>query len=176
MAHLNVEIKARCSDPARIREVLRAHGAEFRGLDHQIDTYFRVPNGRLKLREGNIEYALIHYRRPDSPDPKPSSVSIYRPLPDPALKEVLTAALEVLVVVEKEREIYFIDNVKFHIDTVKGLGHFVEIEAIDPDGTVGADRLDAQCRFYMAQFGIRDADLIDRSYSDMLCSEVQDAH
>ena len=59
--HLNVEIKAKCSDPKRVRNILESKGAEYRGLDHQIDTYFRVPNGRLKLREGNIENALIFY-------------------------------------------------------------------------------------------------------------------
>ena len=32
---------------------------------------------------------------------------------------------------DKKREIYFIHNVKFHIDNVKNLGTFIEIEAID---------------------------------------------
>ena len=48
--HLNVEIKARCPDPERVRAILRQHGAEYKGLDHQVDTYFNVPQGRLKLR------------------------------------------------------------------------------------------------------------------------------
>jgi len=168
MSHLNIEIKAHCPDPAQVRAVLRAHNAEFRGLDHQIDTYFHVPNGRLKLREGTIEHALIHYQRPNQAEPKPSMVAIYRPAPDPALKEVLSRALGIRIVVDKEREIYFIDNVKFHIDTVKNLGHFVEIEAIDRDGSIGQTRLYEQCHFYMSQFGIHEVDLIDRSYSDML--------
>lgn len=178
MSHLNIEIKARCADPARVRDVLRAHHADFRGLDRQIDTYFCVPNGRLKLREGSIECALIHYRRPDQPGPKPSTVTLYKPQSDPmhraALKDLLTQALGVLVVVAKEREIYFIDNVKFHIDTVKSLGHFVEIEAIDADGEIGRERLDEQCRLYMARFGIQDADLIDQSYSDMLLAQQRE--
>lgn len=178
MPHLNIEIKARCADPARVRDVLHTHHADFRGLDRQIDTYFRAPNGRLKLREGSIEYALIHYQRPDQPGPKPSTVTLYKPTPDPAsratLKDLLAGALGVLVVVDKEREIYFIRNVKFHIDTVKGLGRFVEIEAIDSGGEIGCERLDEQCRFYMAQFGIQEADLIDKSYSDMLLAQQRE--
>jgi adenylate cyclase, class 2 len=63
MHHLIVEIKARCSDPEKIRTILRARGARFAGLDHQVDTYFRVSAGRLKLREGKIENALIFYCR-----------------------------------------------------------------------------------------------------------------
>ena len=63
MEHLNVEIKARCSDVLSARQVLKGAGARFVGEDHQIDTYFRVENGRLKLREGNIENHLIFYVR-----------------------------------------------------------------------------------------------------------------
>ena len=61
--------------------------------------------------------------------------------PKSSLKEVLTKALGVLTVVDKKREIYFIGNVKFHIDTVESLGTFIEIEAQDHDGTIGKDKL-----------------------------------
>lgn len=169
MAHLNVEIKARCHNPDAVREALRLRHADFRGVDRQIDTYFCCPSGRLKLREGNIERSLIHYDREDKPGPRQSVVTLYHPQGDTsALKEALTRALGVLVIVEKRREIYFIANVKFHIDTVEGLGSFVEIEAIDGDGTIGRERLQAQCEEYMTVFGIKQADLLSRSYSDML--------
>ncbi|HUU21246.1 MAG TPA: class IV adenylate cyclase [Phycisphaerae bacterium] len=168
MSHLNVEIKARCSDPDRVRRVLTEHGAAFHGTDRQVDTYFHCAQGRLKLREGNIEYALIHYDRPDHPGPKEAHVTLYHPPRDSALKQVLLRAFGVKVVVEKTREIYFADNVKFHIDDVDGLGGFIEIEAIDADGALGPDALHAQCRHYMDLFGIDPADLVDASYSDLL--------
>ena len=57
---LNIEIKAKTSQPEFIRNYLDHNKAEFRGTDLQTDTYFNVPNGRLKLREGNIEYNLIY--------------------------------------------------------------------------------------------------------------------
>ena len=165
---LNIEIKARTRNAAGIRSILQAENADFRGTDHQIDSYFRVPEGRLKLREGNIENSLIFYRRPDQEGPKASEIHLYRPgAADPALKEVLVAALGIWKVVDKQREIYFIDNVKFHLDQVAGLGEFVEIEAIDTDGSIGEAQLRAQCAHYMQLFGIPDADLIEHSYSDM---------
>ena len=40
--HLNIEIKARCSNQDSIRNLLLERGADFRGTDHQIDTYFNV--------------------------------------------------------------------------------------------------------------------------------------
>lgn len=168
MSHTNIEIKARCSDLSRIREILQRQGAEVRGVDRQTDTYFPCSGGRLKLREGNIENALIYYRRPNQPGPKQAAVSLCRVHPDPALRQVLSEALGVRVQVVKRREIFFLDNVKIHLDQVDPLGSFVEIEAIDADGTIGREKLLEQCRHYMDKLGIAQADLIDRSYSDML--------
>lgn len=137
MSHLNVEIKARCEDPGRIRDILIAHKARFEGKDHQVDTYFNSREGRLKLREGTIENALIHYRRDNISGPKTSRVILFPTERRSRLKDILERANEVLCVVDKQREIFFIDNVKFHIDRVEGLGSFVEIEAIDLDGSRG---------------------------------------
>lgn len=166
--HLNIEIKARCAQQDKIRKLLQERGADFRGTDHQIDTYFEVPNGRLKLRQGTIEKNLIHYLRPDQAGPKASEVHLYATPKDEELKALLKAALSVKVVVDKQREIYFIDNVKFHLDQVAQLGTFVEIEAIDSDGSIGRERLKEQCDHYLQLFGIQATDLLDNSYSDML--------
>ena len=61
MGHTNIEIKARCAQPEKATQILRRKGADFKGLDHQTDTYYKVPKGRLKLRRGNIENTLIFY-------------------------------------------------------------------------------------------------------------------
>ncbi len=168
MSHINIEIKARCDDPGRVRETLLANNARFKGLDHQIDTYFRCTNGRLKLRQGNIENNLIHYHRDNTVGPKQSDVTLFKTSPESNLLELLAAAIGVLVVVDKKREIYFIDNVKFHIDTVAGLGSFVEIEAIDCDSELEPAALREQCERYMELLDIKPDDLVDCSYSDML--------
>jgi len=63
MTILNIEIKAKSNNQDKIRELLKSKHADFKGVDHQIDTYFKVNFGRLKLREGNIENNLIHYNR-----------------------------------------------------------------------------------------------------------------
>ena len=166
-----IEIKSRCNDQDKIRNILKGEGAEFKGLDIQTDTYFRVPHGRLKLREGNIENNLIHYNRPNQDGPKQSSVLLYRSDPASNLKSILMRSLGVLAVVEKKREIYFIDNIKFHIDTVSGLGTFVEIEAIDEKGNIGKERLQEQCEAYLERFGVVKDDLVDCSYSDLILNK-----
>jgi adenylate cyclase, class 2 len=168
MPQLNVEIKARCPNHQTIRDILHAHHADFCGTDHQIDTYFKVTYGRLKLREGNIENALIYYERKDQEGPKQSSVTLVPTTPGSPLKPLFTQALGILMVVEKRRDIYFIDNVKFHLDEVEGLGTFVEIEAIDYDGTIGSERLLAQCHTFLSLFNIQPDQLVAVSYSDLL--------
>lgn len=164
----NVEIKARCAAPDIVRRILTDLGARFAGRDHQVDTYYRVPDGRLKLRQGNIENALIAYARPDSDGPKQSDVLLYKTHDGEALKQILDAVHKRLVVVDKNREIYFIENVKFHIDDVGGLGSFVEIEAIDNQGTIPPAVLKEQCEHYIDILGIEPQDLLTHSYSDMM--------
>jgi predicted adenylyl cyclase CyaB len=166
--HLNVEIKARCGKIDQARDSLLAAGAVLRGIDNQKDTYFVCPHGRLKLRQGNIENALIFYRRANQAGPKDSQVNLVDVHNGAQLEDVLEAALGVLKVVEKKREIYFIGNVKFHIDEVPGLGNFVEIEAIDLDGSLGREHLLHQCNEYCTMLDIDASDLVQGSYSDMV--------
>ena len=164
-----IEIKARCSNPSKVRQLLlQQPNIQFIGVDAQVDTYFNIPNGRLKLREGNIENSLICYDRENKKDAKKSDVTLYKPADVAALKEVLVAALPALIVVEKKREIYFIHHIKFHIDTLSALGSFIEIEVIDTDDNMDMDKMKAQCQFYMDLLDVQQDDLIEHSYSDML--------
>ncbi|MDO9549229.1 MAG: CYTH domain-containing protein [Candidatus Marinimicrobia bacterium] len=80
----------------------------------------------------------------------------------------MSAALETLVIFDKQREIYFVDNVKIHLDRVKDLGSFLEIEAIDEDDRFTDEELLQQCRQLMDLFKITANDLISDSYSDTL--------
>ena len=168
MPILNIEIKAKSNNHDKVRQILQSRNAESKGTDHQIDTYFNVSHGRLKLREGNIEHNLIHYHREDKEGPKQSIVTLYQPQPDSTLKTILENSIGILTTVDKTREIFFIDNVKFHIDTVKELGTFIEIEAIDRDGSIGEETLLEQCNDYMELFEISKIDLLAQSYSDMM--------
>ena len=168
MVYLNVEIKARCADPTPIRQYLLSRNADFKGLDEQTDTYFNVPNGRLKLRQGKIENNLIYYERENKAGPKNSNFNLVRIEDATGLKEVLVKSIGIKIVVQKRREIYYIHNVKFHIDEVPGLGSFVEIEAGNILRDLSQQELQEQCEFYLKEFGIKEADLLHVSYSDLL--------
>lgn len=165
-----VEIKARTTRTEEQRSLLLARKAESRGTDHQVDHYFNVPDGRLKLRHGSIEQSLIFYQRGNQAGPKDSSVALTildGEATATTLADTLNAALGTWVKVDKQREIYFIGNVKFHLDTVKGLGQFIEIEAIG-ESAGEREALLAQCREYIAYLGVREDELVENSYSDLL--------
>lgn len=163
------ELKAHCAVPQDIEDLLYANEASFIGQDHQIDTYFKVPEGRLKLREGNIENTLIFYNRLESQGIKSSQVKFLKLEEGQAspLKQILTSVHPTLIVVDKQRKIFFIENVKFHIDSVQGLGSFVEIEAIG-DTQQNFEELQKQCEYYQSLLGITKEDCIALSYSDLL--------
>ena len=123
MSISNIEIKAQSTNLEGIRKILKSKNAFFKGMDHQVDYYFKVNQGRLKLREGNIENNLIYYQRENSAAPKQSDVILYKSNQDSSLKDLLTEALGVMVVIDKQREIYFIENVKFSLGFSSGPGN-----------------------------------------------------
>ncbi len=164
----NIEFKAKVEALESFEKKLLMLHPEFRGLDHQVDTYFATGDKRLKLREGNIENALISYIRANTSGAKQSEIILYKHEPDASLKQILTLHFGIQKVVDKLRKIYFIDNVKFHFDEVKGLGYFIEVEAIDTNNLLTTDTLKNQCDYYFEFFGFEKSMLVDCSYSDML--------
>lgn len=169
---INFEFKVRVEELDKLEQKLLQLNPVFKGEDHQTDTYFNVNKGRLKLREGNIENALIYYEREDLPGSRKSEVILYKHSPDLALKNILVRTLGIKIIVDKKRKIYFIDNVKFHFDTVKDLGTFIEVEAIDEYGKTGIEELKKQCSEYADFFEFKQKHYIDKSYSDLLLEKT----
>lgn len=169
MRRKNIEIKARCKDFPKVRALLEQLGADFRGVDTQIDTYFVVKKGILKLREASLPYekGLIHYKRTSKQKPKLSEITVYQATDNDILKKILTESLETEAVIKKQRELFTLDNVKFHLDTLPRLGTFVEIEAQDTHGLLDNLTLLKQCKYYMKELGIEESDLISESYREL---------
>lgn len=164
----NFEFKAKIDEIEKYENKLLTLYPKFQGIDHQIDTYFNVPHGRLKLREGNIENSLINYDRENVSGTKESQIILYQHEPNVALKNILIRQLGLKIIVDKKRKIYFIDNVKFHFDIVENLGTFMEVEAIDSKEEFSIEELKQQCDKYFNFFELTQNDIIDKSYSDLI--------
>ncbi len=164
----NVEFKARVEDLSVYENLLQKLNPIFQGEDHQIDTYFNTEKGRLKLREGTIENALIQYDRPDKAEAKLSNIILYKHPKSDGIKEILKHQFGIKIIVDKRRKIYFIDHIKFHFDIVNQLGTFIEVEAIDTKGIFSTKKLKADCDYYFEYFKLEKNQLVHKSYSDLM--------
>ena len=137
---LNLELKIKVDSHKKIEDVLNSLGAENKGLLIQKDIYYKIKKGLLKLRVENDTFTLIKYLR----DEKGKRWSNYELMkleaknPEKYLREIF----EVDVIVQKKRKFYLYKNTRVHLDEVKNLGKFLELETL----LVG-DKLDAQKRF-----------------------------
>ena len=165
----NIEIKARIENPDRTRELVRALDHTFVGLDHQIDTYFKTTNGRFKLRESSLSGPyLIFYLRDNLSGPKSS---IYQKLPVEdalGLKNLLNQMQGIHTIIEKNREIYLYENVRIHLDKVKKLGNFLELEAVMDDKHNNRERETDKVNYLLEKLNIKDKDLISLSYENLM--------
>jgi adenylate cyclase class 2 len=161
----NLELKAWYPSARKAHECARAAGAGWRSLLIQQDTYFRVPRGRLKLREAEGETAeLIYYERSETTAERWSRFT-REPVGEAAgLAHVLTEAFGVLAVVRKKRELYIFRDARIHIDDVEGLGTFVEFEVTGGETPATI----ATMKELREAFGIGDDGVIKASYSDMI--------
>ena len=162
-----VELKARYEDLGKARALLS--GATSLGTFVQSDTYFSLGERRLKLRstDGVKEGQLVYYERPDASGVKESQVLLATVSDGAAVREMLTRVLPVQAEVRKTREVYRFQGVQVHLDTVAGLGKFLEFEKIladDSEREEGRKTLEALRRY----FQIPEEDLMASSYSDLV--------
>jgi len=164
----NIELKARVSSLADLEPIARRMAGERHEVKEQLDTYFVVPHGRLKLREIDGRTAqLIAYSRADAASARPSDYVLVPIADAEGLKQALGASLGVRAAVRKRRKIYFYRNVRIHLDEVDGLGTFLEFEAVldeHNDAAAGHTLLAELTR----QFGLAAKDRVESSYVDLV--------
>ena len=140
------------------------------GRFRQVDTYFEVPRGRLKLREieNEPEAKLVYYERADVAEPKKSDVFILRIRETASFKKLITKILKIRTVVKKEREIYQYGRTRIHLDTVEGLGIFIEFERRTSDDPQAVRKNKGILRELMRKLDICPENLEKLSYSDLI--------
>lgn len=164
----NIELKVKLRDTRAMVSRLRASGAKFKGILKQVDTYFHCNDGRLKLRTINDnKFELIFYRRPDTASHKISEFEIF-PLSKKQSRQmhkILKLALGIKVTVVKERKLWMYNNTRIHLDKVKKLGSFLELESLVQHGV---DRARKEYEFLIKNLQLDRLVKIKKSYSDLL--------
>jgi len=172
---VNVESKTRCRDLEAVARLASSLGARYEGSLEQVDTYFRVRRGRLKLREishlapdGKVSASseLIRYERPDGSGARVSTYERTEIADVESSKMRLAAAHGVRGCIRKQRNLWILDSTRIHLDEVEGLGAFVELETVSP-GEPGASELLEHDRLWRA-LGLDPRYSVDGSYIDHL--------
>jgi len=121
---------------------------------------------------GRVSRILDHVgrQRPDQGGPKESRYSISKTTSPATLRELLSQALGEVGGVEKHRTLFLIGRTRIHLDRVKGLGDFLELEVVlgeheAPQAGIG------EAQKLMAKLGVKPSQLVHGAYLDLLPSE-----
>lgn len=137
---LNLELKVKVDSYTKLINALRRINAEKKGILRQKDIYYKTGKGLLKLRVEGNSYTLIKYMR-DEKGKRWSNYELLR-LEGKNPEKYLNDIFNVDTTVEKKRILYLYKNTRIHLDEVKGLGKFLELETL-----LVTTRKDAEARF-----------------------------
>jgi predicted adenylyl cyclase CyaB len=164
----NIEFKAELIDLESAHATARNLSGKGPEILRQTDVFFPCPQGRLKLRIFDDNHGeLIFYERADAPGPRRSNYQIARTADPHALLEILEHLSGVSGRVEKVRSLYIVGQTRIHIDQVKGLGSFLEIEVVLKKQQSDAEGLHI-AQTLAKEFGIMENHLIHVAYVDLL--------
>ncbi len=160
----NLELKIQLENPGHVIEKIQSISAEYKGELNQVDVYYQYKEGLLKLRTENGSQTLIKYNRNEKTGSRWSDYQLLS-LENNDAREYLDDILETETVVEKSRQLYLFDNTRIHLDTVKWLGSFLELETLVIKG-----RDDAGKRFshLIEILGLDTEHEIRKSYRDLM--------
>ncbi|ELU10441.1 hypothetical protein CAPTEDRAFT_131830, partial [Capitella teleta] len=141
------------------------------------DTYFNVPEGRLKLRvskdSSGSSAALIFYARSDenelSTSPDYNSNEVSHP---EGLRETLRLAYGVLGTITKKRWTFIIDRVKLHADLIHGLGSFIKLE-VGLTAQEGIDDGNQIVTDLVQRLGVQNMKILSGDYLELLSKKTK---
>ena len=138
---VNLELKVKVESHTKLKKLLSEIKAERRGILNQEDIYYKCKDGLLKLRIENGCESLIFYKREEKKTNRWSDYNVVK-FKDGNAKDFFSKIFDVEVGVKKKRELFYFDDTRIHLDTVKSLGEFLELETLVING-----KTDARKRF-----------------------------
>jgi predicted adenylyl cyclase CyaB len=164
----NIEFKAEVIDLESAHATARTLSGTGPEILRQTDVFFPCPHGRLKLRILDVNHGqLIFYERADAPGPRRSNYQIARTADPYRWLEILQHVSGVSGTVEKVRSLYIVGQTRIHVDEVKGLGSFLEIEVVLKEQQSDAEGLHI-AQTLAKEFGVMENHLIHVAYVDLL--------
>ncbi|GAB4131132.1 MAG: class IV adenylate cyclase [Ignavibacteriales bacterium] len=160
----NLEIKLKIVDHEQMIEKAKFIGADFIKELNQKDIYYKYENGLLKLRIQNGDSELIKYNRDEKSAERWSEYYVLK-ICDENPESFFSKLFHVEVIVEKLRRLFIYKNTRIHVDTVKNLGDFLELETVSQ-----GNEIESKLEFdeVVAKLGLDVKSQIRNSYRDLL--------
>jgi len=161
----NLELKTKIPDRTKILTRINRMGATYQDKMNQLDYYLRIGENKEKIREINkkiVEYII--YRRPEKKGVKDSDYTIKRIFFKQ--KNDLLKQKHPLCIVNKIRQLWMYGNTRIHLDSVSGLGDYLELETVlkDISNNEGLKEFNKIVKL----LGIKTREAEPSSYSDLI--------
>lgn len=167
---LEIEIKCRCADLARLERLVIEKGGVAREKRRETDLYFNHPSRdfastdeAFRVRSAG-DYHALTYKGPKMPGRSKTRYEAEVEVGDPALmKEILVKlGFREVSAVAKERALYDLGDISVCLDRVDGVGDFVELEKMGEE----KESIEAALFALAADLGL--VEFEKRSYLEML--------
>jgi len=161
----NFEIKVRINKLDEILNLIKKSGAVFDCKMHHVDRYFNVGSYKKKIREiDDKDIQLISYSRREKVGRKESEYDI-KTLTTKEKSDFLDKH-KIVCTVDKTRELWIYKHTRVHIDFVKGLGRFLELEIVMDD--INTEEGVREFNTILKLLEINKKDSVACSYSDLI--------
>lgn len=168
---VNLEIKVPAKNLKKLRILVEKEGGKLIYSSKQIDVYYKLKNGRLKVRNSSKgEKSVIFYKRIEDGSERWSNFEVIHVSNPEEWIRFFDNFLERLVIVNKHRTLYHLRNTRIHFDKVKELGNFVELETKVVNGKLKAKK---EFQQIIKLLELNPDEQILNSYSDLILKKGQ---
>jgi predicted adenylyl cyclase CyaB len=165
----NLELKIKVTSHQSLKKILLQIGADNKGILNQKDVYYSIPNGLLKLRIENGNESLIFYNRNENDKNRWSDFEVLE-FANGNAEKFFNNLFDVEIIVKKKRELFYYDDTRIHLDTVKFLGKFLELETLVINGKANAKERFERIKSLLK---LNELEQIRKSYRDLLMGSTK---
>ena len=170
---IEVEVKVR-ADHSKARTILRNIGATEIRTEIQADTYFAAPHRdfaktdeALRIRSFDGK-AVLTYKGPKLDGISKTREELETPIDEEITAKILYAlGFSEAGIVRKSREVFIAGKITVCLDTVEGLGEFLEVEIV-AENEKDLDISRRELFDFLKHFGAEEKDSIRTSYLEMV--------
>ncbi|CAD5211238.1 unnamed protein product [Bursaphelenchus okinawaensis] len=162
---VTLSIKAYVRDLEAMESKIFAYTETLGHIAQQLDVYFNVPYGQLKLRKTHPskEHAELISSKSVSHSSNLVETRSTHIQEASALRKTLELCITELGSIKKKRRVYVKDNVRINLDDVEDVGVFVDIE-IKKDGSHDVDKKAEEVR---KALGITEDIVVSSTYLEL---------